>query len=240
MAAAGVSKRGGRAKNEDYIGQAHQDGISCYVVADGLGGHGSGEIASQMAVKAVLDCFVKSPAVSEQMLKHYFDYAQEVIVQKKEQDKNCKNMATTIVVLVTDGKRAVWGHLGDSRLYRLHKKLLYEITDDHSVAFVSYQIGEIPYYSDIRNSPDQNKLLKILGEREKYDPQISNVISIDKHTKFLLCTDGFWKYVTEEDVEYTAKKSRTEKEWLDKMNAIVEKNLTPTSDNYSAITVYFK
>lgn len=240
MAAAGVSKRGGRLKNEDYIGQAHQGNISCYVVADGLGGHGSGEIASQTAVKAVLDCFVRRPEISQQMLKSYLDYAQNAIVQRKEKDESCKNMGTTIVVLITDGKKAVWGHLGDSRLYRLRKKLLYEITDDHSVAFVSYQIGEIPYYSDIRNSPDQNKLLKILGEKEKYAPQISQVMSIDKHTKFLLCTDGFWKYVTEEDVEYTARKSKTEKEWLDKMTAIVERNLTPTSDNYSAITVYFK
>ncbi|MGN0465772.1 MAG: PP2C family protein-serine/threonine phosphatase [Lachnospiraceae bacterium] len=240
MAAAGISKRGGRLKNEDYIGQAHQGAISCYVVADGLGGHGSGEIASQTAVKAVLDCFVRRPEISQQMLKSYLDYAQNAIVQRKEKDESCKNMGTTIVVLITDGKKAVWGHLGDSRLYRLRKKLLYEITDDHSVAFVSYQIGEIPYYSDIRNSPDQNKLLKILGEKEKYAPQISQVMSIDKHTKFLLCTDGFWKYVTEEDVEYTARKSKTEKEWLEKMTAIVEKNLTPTSDNYSAITVYFK
>ncbi len=239
MTERGVREQGGRAKNEDYIGMERQNGISCYVVADGLGGHGSGEVASKTAVDEICAAFKQNPEISTEALRSYFDSAQDAVVKKREEDILYRNMATTIVVLLTDGKKAVWGHLGDTRLYRLEKKELIEITDDHSVAFVSWQIGEIDH-RDIRNSPDQNKLLKILGDNDKYEPQIQPVISVNKHTKFLLCTDGYWKYVTEEDVERTANETKNVEAWIGRMNAIVERNLNPKSDNYSAIAVYCK
>lgn len=237
MVAALLTNKGGRENNEDYIRRATSGDIKCFVVADGLGGHKCGEVASEIVAETIVEKFAENPEISENAIRSYLTEAVKVLEINRNCNEERKNMATTVVVLVTDGKTAVWAHIGDSRLYRLRKKKIYEITSDHSAAFVSYELGDIEF-DDIRTSPDQSRLLKSMSTVEKFRPEISPVIKIDKHTSFLLCTDGFWEYVYEDEIEKALRRAEGPGEWLAKMEKIlVARTENMENDNYSAIAV---
>lgn len=236
MITAIVSNRGGRSNNEDAVGRLRIGSMLCYVLADGLGGHENGEIASKLAVDTILECFKVQPGMTKELVYAYLEAAHHAVIEKRRTDFHGMHMGTTIAVLITDGERAIWGHCGDSRIYRLKKHLIQEVSDDHSVAFSVFAAGEIQY-SQIRYSPDQNKLLRSLGG-ESFRPDISEVIKLPSKTSFLLCSDGFWEYVTEDFMENTRKKADTPKLWLKEMLNERRRNAPPDADNYSAIAVY--
>ena len=237
MRFAAVSEKGGRGKNEDALNVMKRGGIYCFVLADGLGGQGSGEVASRLAVKTVLECFAVQPEISAQTVHAYLQAAQNAICEERSASPQNANMATTITVLVSDGNEAVWAHCGDSRIYRFRKHLIQEITDDHSVAFASFMAGDISY-DDIRVSPDQNKLLRTLSDGNKFRPDITGPVKVDKNTRFLMCSDGLWEYVHEDYMEKTMKKSRSPNQWLDGLLKIRDASAPADADNYSAIAIF--
>ena len=93
-------------------------------------------------------------------------------------------------------------------------------------------------YSDIRTSPEKNKLLRMFGDADNYKPTISKEISVDKKDAFLLSTDGFWEYITEDYIEYAFKKSSSASECLKIMIDERQRAAPENSDNFSAIIVY--
>lgn len=236
MRIASVSRIGERKINEDSIGRVSSGKISCFVVADGLGGHDGGDNASRTAVRTVLEAFEKNPKISEKALYSYIEAAQNEIISIKDKSKNTPNTLTTIVVLVTNGREAVWGHIGDSRLYRFDSGNLIEVTDDHSIAFENFLEGKCRY-DDIRRSPDQNKLTRTLGNKNRFEAEIHEKILCSKKMAFLLCTDGFWEYVDEPSMENTLKNARGPKDWLIKMLDVFNRNVKPGNDNYSMIAL---
>ncbi len=238
MRYASTCEVGGRDTNEDSIGVKKFGDIYCFIVADGLGGVTGGQIASTVAVDTFLEAFEINPEISYEALYSCILTVQNKLVKMRKEIPEYSKMATTLVVLLTDGKKAIWGHLGDSRLYRFEKKKLKEITDDHSVAFASYLAGE-GTYDDIRVSPDQNKLTRSLGNPEKFNPQISEVINCHKKSAFLLCTDGFWELVDEYVMEYTIKRAKRARSWLNDMLGELDENIFDGHDNYSAIAIMF-
>lgn len=237
MKIAVVSNKGGRQINEDAVGRLKRDGIYCFVLADGLGGHGGGENASAIASKTVLQCFDAQAEISADIMYAYLEAAQNAIHEKRQESTALSKMSTTINVLLTDGKKALWAHCGDSRLYRFKGHLIEEVTDDHSVAFASFMAGDIEY-DEIRKSPDQNRLLRTLGDTAKFKPDISEVRKVNKKTSFLLCSDGFWEYVDEDFMEISRKSAQSPKEWLSVMLEERRRNAPDDCDNYSAIAVF--
>ena len=235
MLITGTSKKGGRAVNEDFYGETRAKGILCAAVADGLGGHSGGSIASKLAVDTVMKEFLDSPAISQAAIKEYIKAANTAISQAAATDPEHVHMATTIVVLLTKGKHAIWANVGDSRLYRFRRGLIDEVTEDHSLAFMDFVNGNIEY-DDIRTSPDQNKLTNalgpVMGEISVYENH-----SIGTDTSFLLCTDGWWEHVTEEDMEKTLKESSSPRTWMQQMLDIRENAAPENSDNYTAVAV---
>ena len=85
-----ITNKGERTHNEDMIGQAEKNGAYCFVLADGLGGHGKGEIASQLAVQTVLSDFQKEWENAEIFMENAFEHVQTVILEEQEKN-NCKN-----------------------------------------------------------------------------------------------------------------------------------------------------
>lgn len=235
MQITGVSKKGGRPVNEDAYGEAKANGILCAAVADGLGGHSGGEIASKLAVDTVLKEFVSSPAFSQEAIEGYIKAANEAIRETASTDPENVHMATTIVVLLKKGRRAVWANVGDSRLYRFRSGKLTEVTEDHSLAFIDFINGSIEY-GDIRTSPDQNKLTNAMGAALR-EISVSDIVSVNPDTSFLLCTDGWWEYVTEEQMEATLRASRSPRAWIKEMLTIHEGTAPEGNDNYTAVAV---
>ena len=200
------SSKGERAENEDSVRIVDKGSLKAFILADGLGGCGKGEIASLAAVKAVENYILENEFDSD-MLRNCFVEAQKgVLDAQKENDYY--EMKTTLVVLLINGKKAFWGHIGDSRLYVFNGKKYEYRTSDHSVTQVLYKLGEIKE-DEIRHHNDRNKLLRALGSE---DLSVENLFecggeNVDVFEKdFLLCSDGFWEWITEKEMQKILKK----------------------------------
>lgn len=235
-----ISREGSRDNNEDSIGM-YQDGDSyCFILADGLGGHGKGEVASQVAVEAVIGQFAAGER-TEGFLDEAFCAAQDAIVQKQESDHTCRDMKTTLVVLDVEPDQVTWGHIGDSRLYFFQDRKIRTRTLDHSVPQMLVAVGEIRE-KDIRHHPDRNRLLRVLGvEMDEVNHQVAEPVPRKGGQAFLLCSDGFWELIEEKKMEAAYRRASDPEAWLAAMEEIVQKNGKGTDmDNYSAVAVWIE
>ena len=230
-----ISKEGGREINEDAVGKTRKKGIVCVVVADGLGGHSGGEMASTLAVNSILNAFEQNPGFSKEHIEEYIRTANDAIVTRAMNDPELLYMSSTVAVLLKKGRKAIWANVGDSRIYKFCDGMITDVSEDHSVAFLNFVKGDIEY-GDIRKSPDQNKLTSALGVAMD-GINISEIATVNASTSFLLCTDGWWEYVTEDDAEKTLKSSADAETWLKSMLEIREQNAPSDSDNFTAAVV---
>ncbi|MDD6483764.1 MAG: protein phosphatase 2C domain-containing protein [Clostridiales bacterium] len=220
--------------NEDYIDSARQNGVCCFAAADG-GGVGNGDIAAKIVVDTIIDEFKKSPLMSGEAIEGYFKSAQAALNEKSREDAIYDTMYASAVVLITDGVSALWGNIGDCRIYRFNGKLVEEVTDDDSDAFLKYKDGKIEF-TDIRREKYERPT-KTLCPCETALPHIYTVKHIGARTSFLICTKGFWRCVAEEDMEEALRTSKTSKEWLSKMLGVIENAKGAERDNMSAFAV---
>ena len=230
-----ISKKGGRENNEDAVGKSRKKGIMCVVVADGLGGHSGGEIASNLAVNTILAEFEKNAGFSKEHIEKYINAAKDAVVERAMNDPELLHMSSTLAVLLVKRRKAIWANVGDSRIYKITDGIISDVSEDHSLAFLDFVRGTIEY-DQIRTSRNQNKLTSAVGVAMD-GINISEIMPVDTASNFLLCTDGWWEYVTEDDIEETYKKSPDTREWLRKMVEIREKNAPEDSDNFTAAVV---
>jgi len=232
-----ISKPGGRDENQDCTGfKIYKDG-ACWVIGDGLGGHRGGKVASGIAVEKILASFKTHPEMSHDVLMKCLEAAQDGIVAGQEEDDRLFSMRTTIVILVSDFQSFMCAHVGDSRLYHFRSgKLLFQ-TKDHSVPQAMADAGDI-LHEEIRYHEDRNRLLRSLGREGDLRPNISEApIPIKPGDLFLLCTDGFWEYVTEPEMEADLSESQDTDEWLARMEDRLIKRAAEKHDNYSAVAI---
>ncbi len=230
---------GSREINEDYADCCQTNGNQSYfVVCDGLGGHGKGEVASELVVKSILEYVKKDGAVQEGILENSVLYAQETLLQAQADLNAHDEMKTTVVALrICDGQ-AQWAHVGDSRLYVFRKKKVFTRTLDHSVPQMLVAAGEIKE-KQIRNHVDRNRLIRVMGmpwSSPKYE--ISEPLQLESGDAVLMCTDGFWELIEEKEMLKCLKKADSCRQWLEKMGELVQKNGKGTNmDNNTAIGV---
>lgn len=235
---ASYTNQGGREINEDSIG-CFQNGInSCFVLCDGLGGHGMGDLASSLVVDVFKDQFFKTDDVVN-FLGQTFSASQDILMAEQKRMSAGRKMKTTATALVTDDRTAYIGHIGDSRVYVFNKNKVQKRTLDHSIPqmlAISKEIKE----SEIRNHPDRNILLRVLGvEWEETMYELMVPIQLKKCQAFLLCSDGFWELIEEKTMCELLKRSSSAEEWLDSMVAVVKANgIGKNMDNNSAIAVW--
>ena len=234
---ASISENGDRPYNEDSIGYLQQDNGCLLALADGLGGHGKGEVASQTAIQAVKDIYQSDPDNIAQM----FQEAQDRVVTMQNEAGDTFSMKTTLVSAVVSGNTLRWGHIGDSRLYYFSGRKLIERTLDHSVPQMLVNAGEIRE-KDIRGHADRNKLLRVIGmEWESPRYQLGSEKTISGDVQLLLCSDGFWEYIDEKHMSKLLKKSNTPEEWLSAMQEEVLANGADSNmDNFSAVCAFIE
>ncbi len=234
------SDSGSRENNEDNIGM-YQDGENyCFILADGLGGHGKGEVASQIAVETSILKYAEMKE-RENFLKEAFENAQMTITHYQNRDRTCIDMKTTMVALQIEGHYIRWGHIGDSRLYYFQNNKIKERTLDHSVPQMLVSVGKLKE-KNIRHHPDRNRLLRVLGiEMDEVNYQESEQIERAGQQAFLMCSDGFWELIEEKKMEALLKKADTPDQWIQLMREVILKNGKNTDmDNYSAIAVWLE
>jgi len=232
---ASISNHGGRSVNEDHCGYLEAPGAGCWVVADGLGGHGGGATASALAVDAVLASFRANPKVTADALRSHIAAAHKAILQRQS-EPSLSQMRSTIVVLLADAERAICGYMGDSRLYQFRDGAVDFQTVDHSVPGALAAGGSIQT-DEIRFHEDRNRVLRSLGNEDELNPAIVER-QLRPGDAFLLCTDGFWEYVTELEMEADAAKASTPEEWLHDMASRLLHHAKPENDNWTAVAVF--
>ena len=230
---------GSREVNEDNTYGVYSDSRGLFVVADGLGGHGKGDIASGLATSVFKETFSTHPESLQDFFSKAFLNAQESILAEQRRTGAPFQMKTTVCALAIDKDRLMWGHIGDTRLYAFARNKVKIRTLDHSVPQMLVLARDIKE-KDIRNHPDRNKLLRVLGvsgDTPKFE--LSEPQSTSNYQAFLLCSDGFWELILEKEMCTALKKSSSATEWMEKMRTIVEQRGTGRDmDNYSAITVW--
>lgn len=231
------TNKGDREINEDSYGVAIYRDAYCFVVADGLGGHGGGDVASKCAVEAVCTMF-RTTGYTDAFFASAAAAAQKRIVIEQMETHRVSQMKTTLVILVVTPQKTYWAHIGDSRLYHWKGKKLKERTTDHSVPQMLALSGEIQE-TEIRHHPDRNRLLRVLGVRgDQPNLEIGKPVRNAGFHRYLLCTDGYWELVNENQMTDAMNSSNTLEEWVINMNEAVRNGGENTEmDNYTAIAV---
>lgn len=235
-----VTEIGGKEKNEDAVRVFINQPLATYgfVLADGLGGHGNGDVASNFVSDCIGAAIENTDSFGGVFLDQCFDTAQEMLMDEKE-SKGLNSIKTTLVMLlITDGV-AQWGHVGDSRLYHFRDGRLIERTFDHSVPQMLVFSGQIKE-KEIRHHPDRNLLLRAMGsewDSPAYEISQRNM-KVNKGDAFLLCSDGFWEWIEEKNMLKILKKDLSAFDALKEMTEEVKRNGAESiMDNYSAILV---
>ncbi len=227
---------GSREINEDSVGLFLKEDRFLAVLADGLGGHGKGDAASQLVVEACKQFFLQEEP-EEFSFEKMFVYANDQLLKKKEGLADRGQMMTTLVAVAGIGKELHWCHCGDSRFYLFKKGRLLQRTLDHSLPQMLVASGQIKE-REIRNHPDRNKLLKCLGYVWEDGPlcETGGGYTISGGETILLCSDGFWEYILERQmcfIDFWEKE--TEKKLAKMKNRVVERSQGRNADNRSAV-----
>lgn len=229
---------GGREINEDSVGVFKNGDNNCYIVCDGLGGHGMGDAASTLVVSVFEDQFGKTDDVVN-FLGQTFAASQDILMAEQKSRHATRKMKTTGVALATDNRNAYIGHIGDSRCYVFYKNKVKTRTLDHSIPQMLVLSKEIKE-DQIRNHPDRNTLLRVMGiEWDDIMYELMLPIPLKKCQAFLLCSDGFWELIHEKDMCEQLRKASSVEEWMTGMVGIIQENgKGKDMDNYSAIAVW--
>jgi serine/threonine protein phosphatase PrpC len=172
------------------------------VVADGMGGHAGGSIASsQLAetAKRVWAEHKKSPLEPKRLLERIIREGHEAI-NRAGAEKGLTPRSTCAMLLIHDGA-AHWAHVGDSRIYRLRDGQVMRLTRDHSVVQMLVDLGKVSE-EEMGTHPDQNRLTQSLGGDASPLPDFGND-AIKTHDAFLVCSDGLWEMIPQSEMAAT-------------------------------------
>jgi PPM family protein phosphatase len=235
-----LSRTGGRERNEDACGYWTNERGSCFVVSDGAGGHKGGAIASEIAVRAILTAFASEPRFDIERLEEVLTDAERAISEARANHPDAPNMSATVTVLIIDSGQdyALWGHIGDTRLYLFRRGRAHRLTQDHSVAQSLIDAG-YAHDIDTRKHPQRSVLYGALGMSGEAKPSVSEtVFAVEDGDAFLICSDGMWEPLVEADMERTLARAEGPEQWLVAMGHAVAAQASPHQDNYTGVAVW--
>ena len=202
---AGITDRGRRrARNEDALLVRSRSRI--FAVADGMGGHAAGNVASRMAIEVLDGAFERPPsprirpATLARRLLDVFNEANRAILEHAAADRECAGMGTTLTTLapLAAGSQCVIAHIGDSRAYRLRAGELSQLTRDHTWVQQQVDAGMLTP-ADARHHPLASVLSRVLGTAA-VGPADTLVVDAEPRDVFLLCSDGLTTMLDDEDI----------------------------------------
>jgi protein phosphatase len=198
-----------RQRNEDALGHVHpaekvtrEEKGSLFVVADEMGGHRGGQIASKLAVDSIISRFYTSKEKDIfGALREAFEEANNVIIEKSHEDVTLFGMGTTCTAMVVKDRYAYLAHVGDSRAYVLRGGELKQLTEDHSLVGEMVRSGIISD-EDARHHPRRNVITRSLGTHENTLADIPETpFELSNGDVFLLCSDGLTSLVSPDEVQ---------------------------------------
>lgn len=225
------SDAGGRANNEDFYLAKQIGEARLFVVADGLGGHEAGEQASKTAVEAIKGYLLEN---SDKDIVKAIEYANCAVLSRCR-EMNLE-MKTTVAVAFIEKEYTTIAHVGDTRVYAFNKCATVFRTKDHSASQLAVSVGEISE-AEIRGHEDRNVLLRALGASEKIKV---DAVKLDNRSfdSLLLCSDGFWEYVLDEEMVQMQSGVKMADGWLYKMRRAQLGRAPGNCDNNTAVAVF--
>ena len=194
-----------REHNEDFAGAWHdgEDRGPIFVVADGLGGHAAGEVASRLAVDAALNDWTSgSPSAPQAAIRNAVRKA-NVAVFDAALEHNKRGMGTTIVAATLAGREAVVAHVGDSRAYLVHEDRCTQLTADHSRVAEMVRMKLITP-EQAANHPARSMLTRSLGGEPMVQVDV-NRHPVEHGDVLVLCSDGLWDLVSRNELTEAAR-----------------------------------
>ena len=177
--------------NQDYIFLSEEpmgNLPNLFLVADGMGGHRAGDLASEYTVSRVCEAVTKSmQKIPFQILKGAFQYANQKLIEKAGESPAYAGMGTTLVAVTVQDDTAYVANVVDSRLYKIGGTIE-QITEDHSLVEEMVRMGEISK-EEARNHPEKNIITRAIGVSETVEPDYFDT-KLEKGECLLLCSDG--------------------------------------------------
>lgn len=187
-----------------HVRSSNQDALliqpKLYGVADGMGGHKAGDIASRMTV-LMLSRVLEDAKPSETLLRAGIEEVNELVYEQQQNNAELSGMGTTITVLWEGEDYVLLGHVGDSRAYLRRRGALSQISQDHSMVSEMVRQGVITKTMAAKH-PYRNIITRAIGTDRMVEPDI---LRLEKHPgdQWLLCTDGLTGYVSDEEIALT-------------------------------------
>jgi protein phosphatase len=200
-----------RKNNEDCFSMDERLGL--FLVADGMGGHASGEVASRMAVEIINETYSRPFKGRKGPLLGNYDptltpasnrvlssirFANMAIFDAAQRKKEYHGMGTTIVALLIQDETATIANVGDSRIYRIREGLIEQLTEDHSLVYQQLKIGLITE-EEARTSKAKNIITRALGVMKNVPIDVDEHV-IQEDDRFILCSDGLTDLVKDEEI----------------------------------------
>jgi len=225
-----------RNMNQDFVYASGQKvGIlpNLYIVADGMGGHNAGDMASRLAVETMIDyignCPKKRPVM---VMAEAVDAANRSVYQKSLTDRSLAGMGTTVVACCVEGDSLYAVNVGDSRLYLIRDDI-YQISTDHSLVEEMVRAGQITR-EEAQVHPDRNVITRAEGMKDQARPDLIDV-GVRQGDRILLCSDGLTSMVSDRQIFDIIADSATIKEAAVKLTDTANDN--GGSDNISVILI---
>ena len=172
-----------------------------FMVADGMGAHAAGELASKLAVDGLAHLYRKYTELSPpEALEKAFIETNGEVYRRGQANSDFRNMGTTASVMVMLPQGALIGHIGDSRVYRVRGDKLEQVTRDHSLVWELRAAGQLPEDAELANAIPKNVITRSVGPNAQIDTDIEGPLPIEVGDTFLLCSDGLTGRVTDEEL----------------------------------------
>jgi serine/threonine protein phosphatase PrpC len=196
-----VSRKGGRQKNEDRMGYCYTRDAGLFALADGMGGHPEGEVASQIALQTLAARFQREakPALADPLrfLHDAIVAGHHQLLRYATEQALMDTPRTTVVACLLQGDSAFWAHCGDSRLYLVRGDKLVARTRDHSYSELQQTLAQVVPMGKRFN---RNVLFTCLGSPGKPVVDTVGPLLMQPRDRVLLCSDGLWGSVSDADI----------------------------------------
>ncbi len=193
-----VSRKGGREKNEDRMGYCYTRDAGLFALADGMGGHPEGEVASQLALQTMSALFQRAakPRLADPLrfLHDAIVAGHHQLLRYATERALTDTPRTTVVACVLQGNAAYWAHCGDSRLYLVRGDKLVARTRDHSYSELQETLAQVVPMGDRVN---RNVLFTCLGSPGKPVVDTAGPLLVQAGDRVMLCSDGLWGAVAD-------------------------------------------